>query len=107
MLDMGFADDIEAILRETPEQRQTVLFSATIPPRIDRIARRHMRDPARIRLGHAAGAPGEAALVQQRAYVVPRAHKPAALGRVLDLEAPAAALVFCRTRDEVDPSPRR
>ena len=41
-------------------------------------------------------------LVQQSAYVVPRGHKPAALGRVLDLEAPAAAVVFCRTRDEVD-----
>ena len=40
--------------------------------------------------------------MRQTAYVVPRAHKPAALGRVLDVEAPAAAIVFCRTRDEVD-----
>ena len=47
-------------------------------------------------------APGEAPQVRQSAYVVARAHKPAALGRVLDVEAPTAAIVFCRTRDEVD-----
>lgn len=102
MLDMGFAEDIEAILDGTPGDRQTVLFSATMPPRIDRMARRHLRDPARIELGREAVAPGEVALVRQTAYVVPRAHKPAALGRVLDVEAPAAAVVFCRTRAEVE-----
>jgi ATP-dependent RNA helicase DeaD len=104
MLDMGFAEDIEAILAETPEVRQTVLFSATIPPRIDAIARRHLRDPVRIAIGAGpAGATGgQAPLVRQVAYVVPRAYKAATLGRVLDVEAPAAALVFCRTRDEVD-----
>jgi ATP-dependent RNA helicase DeaD len=102
MLDMGFADDIEAILQETPEGRQTVLFSATIPPRIDGIALRHLRDPVRIHMGQETAEPGEAPLVRQSAYVVARAYKPAALGRVLDVEAPAAALVFCRTRDEVD-----
>jgi ATP-dependent RNA helicase DeaD len=102
MLDMGFAEDIEAILQETPENRQTVLFSATMPPRIDGIARRHLRDPVRIHMGRETTAPGAAPLVRQSAYVVPRAHKPAALGRVLDVESPTAALVFCRTRDEVD-----
>ena len=102
MLDMGFADDIEAILEQTPQQRQTVLFSATMPPRIDAISRRHLRDPVRIRIGaHAADAAG-APLVRQSAYVVSRAHKPAALGRILDVESPTAALVFCRTRHEVD-----
>jgi ATP-dependent RNA helicase DeaD len=102
MLDMGFADDIEAILQETPDDRQTVLFSASMPPRINGMARRHLRDPVRIELGRDATTPGDASLVRQSAYVVPRAHKAAALGRVLDVEAPAAALVFCRTRDEVD-----
>ncbi|HSK55511.1 MAG TPA: DEAD/DEAH box helicase [Jiangellales bacterium] len=102
MLDMGFAEDIEAILEETPEARQTVLFSATMPMRIDRMARRHLRDPARVQIGRSATAAGEAPLVRQTAYVVRRAHKPAALGRILDVEAPTAALVFCRTRDEVD-----
>jgi len=102
MLDMGFAEDIEAILEETPEERQTVLFSATMPARIDRMARRHLRDPERVQIGRLVAAAGEAPLVRQTAYVVRRAHKPAALGRILDVEAPTAALVFCRTRDEVD-----
>jgi ATP-dependent RNA helicase DeaD len=100
MLDLGFAEDIEAILGNTPKSRQTALFSATMPPRINGMVRRHLRDPVRVELGHQA--PADGLLVQQSAYIVPRGHKPAALGRVLDLEAPAAAVVFCRTRDEVD-----
>ncbi len=102
MLDMGFAEDIEAILGNTPENRQTALFSATMPPRIDGMVRRHLRDPVRVELGRQASASADGLLVRQTAYVVPRGHKPAALGRVLDLEAPTAAVVFCRTRDEVD-----
>ena len=102
MLDMGFAEDLETILTATPESRQTVLFSATIPTRILGIARRHLRDPARVEIERAISAAGEAPLVRQTAYVVARAHKAAALGRILDIEAPTAALVFCRTREEVD-----
>ncbi|HEU4973776.1 MAG TPA: DEAD/DEAH box helicase [Baekduia sp.] len=102
MLDMGFAEDLEAILAAAPPERQTLLFSATMPARIRRLAGSHLREPVRIELGRARPAAGEAPLVRQTAYIVPRAHKPAALGRVLDLESPAAAIVFCRTRDEVD-----
>jgi ATP-dependent RNA helicase DeaD len=102
MLDMGFAEDIEAILAETPEDRQTVLFSATMPPRIDSIARRHLRDPVRIAMGRTAVTSGDLPLVRQSAYIVARAHRSAALGRILDVEAPSAAIVFCRTREEVD-----
>jgi ATP-dependent RNA helicase DeaD len=103
MLDMGFADDIEEILSSTPEDRQTALFSATMPPRIDGMVRRHLRNPVRVELGRqSASTPAEDLLVRQTAYIVPRGHKPAALGRVLDLEAPTATVVFCRTRDEVD-----
>ncbi len=103
MLDMGFAEDLEALLGALPEVRQTVLFSATLPPRIQTLSRRHLRDPVRIELaGGPTDAGTDAPLVRQRAYVVARAFKPAALGRVLDLESPAAAIVFCRTRDEVD-----
>ncbi|MET0136220.1 MAG: DEAD/DEAH box helicase [Kibdelosporangium sp.] len=103
MLDMGFAEDIEAILAVTAEGRQTVLFSATMPARVDGIARRHLREPVRIEMGRAATTgEGEGPLVRQSAYVVARAHKPAALGRVLDVEAPTSAIVFCRTREEVD-----
>jgi ATP-dependent RNA helicase DeaD len=102
MLDMGFAEDIEAILTATPASRQTVLFSATMPPRIDRIARRYMHDPVRIEIARSAGEQDAPRLITERAYVVTRAHKAAALGRILDVEEPAAAIVFCRTRTEVD-----
>jgi ATP-dependent RNA helicase DeaD len=102
MLDMGFAEDIEAILDETPEDRQTVLFSATMPRRLDALARQYLRDPVRLQIARPTAEAGVAPQVRQTAYVVPRAAKPAALGRVLDLEAPTAAIVFCRTRDEVD-----
>jgi len=102
MLDMGFAEDIEAILLSTPAERQTVLFSATMPARIDGMVRRHLREPVKIHMGRASVDSGQTPLVRQVAYVVPRAFKVATLGRILDLESPAAALVFCRTRDEVD-----
>jgi ATP-dependent RNA helicase DeaD len=102
MFDMGFAEDIELILGETPQDRQTALFSATMPPRIDAMVRRHLSDPVRVELGRKASASPEALLVRQTAYMTPRGHKPAALMRVLDMETPAAAIVFCGTRDEVD-----
>jgi ATP-dependent RNA helicase DeaD len=101
MLDMGFADDIDSILQATPEDRQTVLFSATMPARINALARKYQRDPVRIQIGRGDTQPGTE-LVRQSAYMVQRAHKPAALGRILDIEAPKATLVFCRTRVEVD-----
>jgi ATP-dependent RNA helicase DeaD len=102
MLDMGFAEDIEAILKDTPKERQTMLFSATMPPRIEAIARQHLRAPATVRVAQEPVAPGQLPKVKQVGYVVPRQFKVAALVRVLDVEAPAAALVFCRTRTEVD-----
>jgi ATP-dependent RNA helicase DeaD len=102
MLDMGFAEEIEAILDRTPEKRQTALFSATIPPRIDGMVRRYLRDPVRVELGRQASASADGLLVRQTAYLVPRGYKAAALGRVLDLERPTATIVFCSTRDEVD-----
>lgn len=102
MLDMGFAEDIEAILEHAPEQRQTVLFSATMPARIDGMARAYLTDPIRILIAREKPVAGEAPRVRQSAYLVARAHKPAALGRVLDVESPTAAIVFCRSREEVD-----
>src|SRR6185437_8805785 len=102
MLDMGFAEDIELILGETPQSRQVALFSATMPPRIDGWVRRYLSDPVRVELGRKASASSDGLLVRQTAYMTPRGYKPAALVRVLDVEKPAAAVVFCRTRDEVD-----
>ena len=102
MLDMGFAEDLEAILDATPKKRQTVLFSATMPPRIGAIARKHQHEPVRVTIERSSTESGTSPLVEQRAYLVPRHHKAAALGRILDIEAPEAAIVFCRTRGEVD-----
>ncbi len=102
MRDMGFAEDIEAILAATPKTRQTMLFSATMPPRIKAIAGRHLTKPVEITVAGELVAAGELPRVRQTAYLVPRAHKLAALGRVLDAEAPKAALIFCKTRSEVD-----
>ncbi|MFW2381669.1 MAG: DEAD/DEAH box helicase [Acidimicrobiales bacterium] len=102
MLDMGFADDLESILGELPAERQTLLFSATMPPRIQAIARSHLTEPKVVQIARPEQDPGELPKVRQLAYMVNRNHKAAALGRILDMEAPDAALVFCRTRVEVD-----
>ncbi|MET0396748.1 MAG: DEAD/DEAH box helicase, partial [Longimicrobiaceae bacterium] len=99
MLDMGFIEDIDAILEETPAERQTALFSATFPPRIADLARKALTDPERITI---APEKLDTPLVRQTAYLVPRQHKLEALARVLDVEAPTSAIIFCRTRTEVD-----
>jgi ATP-dependent RNA helicase DeaD len=102
MLDMGFAEDLEAILSAAPKTRQTALFSATLPPRIRDMAERHLNDPVRVSIPSERTEAGTMPRVRQSAYIVGRSHKIAALGRVLDVEAPTLAFVFCRTRTEVD-----
>ena len=102
MLEMGFIEDIESILALTPADRQTVLFSATMPKRIAALADRHLRDPQRISIASKESVADEVPRVRQTSYVVTRNTKPAALGRVLDAEDPKAAIVFCRTRGGVD-----
>jgi ATP-dependent RNA helicase DeaD len=102
MLDMGFADELDAILATLPKKRQTALFSATMAPRILQIAKRHLHDPVRVTIARETVAPGEAPRVREIAYIVQRRHKAAALARVMDMEDSASAIVFCRTRLEVD-----
>jgi ATP-dependent RNA helicase DeaD len=102
MLDMGFAEELEAILAELPAKRQTALFTATMPKRITAIAERHLHYPVRLAIAEEKAARGVAPRVRQVAYLVSRAQKVDALGRILDLESPASALVFCRTRGEVE-----
>lgn len=105
MLDMGFAEDLEAILVATPAGRPLALFSATLPARIGGLARKYLTDPISVhieaRTTTAAGAPAKGK-IRQTAYVVARPHKRAALARILDIEDPSSAIVFCRTRTEVD-----
>ena len=102
MLDMGFAEDLETLLAATPAAHQTALFSATISPTIARIAARHLREPVRVAVRPERPTSDAAPRVRQRAYVVRGPDKLAALARILDLEDPASALVFARTRVEVD-----
>jgi ATP-dependent RNA helicase DeaD len=102
MLDMGFADELEAILAALPDVRQTALFSATMPRRILEIAKRHLRDAVRVTIASEKLAAGAAPRVREIAYIVQRRHKAAALARVLDMEVPTSVIVFCRTRIEVD-----
>ena len=102
MLDMGFAEDLEAILEATPSTRQTTLFSATMPARILSIAQKHLNKPQRVTIAREKTAAGKLPRVRQVAYIVRRAQKAEALGRVLDMENPTSAIVFCRTRLEVD-----
>lgn len=102
MLDLGFADELEAIFEALPETAQTALFSATLPPRIAKIAEQHLNNPTRITIAREQTAEGEAPRVPQIAYVVGRNYRTAALGRILDLEAPELAIIFTRTRMEVD-----
>ena len=99
MLDMGFVEDIEFILGKVPEERQIGLFSATIPKRIDALAQRYQRKPARISIAQ------EAATAPQTRQMYVETHhreKVQALTRILDLESPSSAIIFCRTKRDVD-----
>ncbi|HEY0020914.1 MAG TPA: DEAD/DEAH box helicase [Longimicrobium sp.] len=99
MLDMGFIEDIEAILESLPTERQTALFSATFPPRIQDLARKALKEPERVVI---TPEKLDTPLVRQVAYLVNRHHKLEALARILDVEAPTSSILFCRTRTEVD-----
>jgi len=102
MLDMGFAEDLDLLLSATPKTRQTALFAATMAARIGAIAEKHLKSPKRVNIKAAKREPGEVPRVRQIAYLVSRQQKSFALNRILEFEAPASAIVFCRTRVEVD-----
>jgi ATP-dependent RNA helicase DeaD len=102
MLDMGFAEDLDAILEQTPATKQTALFSATMPSRIKSIAHRHLKHPVEITIAKEPAKAGVTPRVQQTAYVVTRPYRGATLARIIDMASAKSALVFCRTRIEVD-----
>ncbi len=102
MLDMGFADEIDAILGRLPKKCQIILFSATLPNKIEGLISSYIKDPLHFKIKDDSVIKNTSPLVSEKAYIVQRSYKPLALGRVLDVELPQAALVFCRTRDEVD-----
>ena len=104
MLQMGFIDDIEWILQQTPPNRQVALFSATLPPAIRRIAQKHLRSPAEITIQSKTST---AANIRQRYWLVSGLHKLDALTRILEAETFDGMLIFVRTKLEtVDLSDR-
>ncbi len=102
MLDMGFAEEIDAILAKLPPKCQVVLFSATLPDKIQGLISGYIKNPVRFQIKKDDLLKNTSPLVTEKAYIVQRSHKALALGRVLDVELPQASIVFCRTRDEVD-----
>ena len=95
MLRMGFIDDVEWILEQTPKQRQMALFSATLPKQIQRIARRHLQDPREIAIKTRTAT---AETIRQRYWLVSGLHKLDALTRILEVEPFDALLMFVRTK---------
>ena len=99
MLRMGFAEDVETIAASLPEERRTSLFSATMPPAIQRVARQHLNDPVRIEVSPQASTVDT---VHQTYAVVPFRHKIGAVARVLAVTDAEAALVFVRTKSTAE-----
>ncbi len=99
MLDMGFRDDIEHILKSVPEQRQCLFFSATMPRAIQDLIKRYTRDPAWVRIeAHAQNAPQ----VEQIYFEVDRRSKIELLTRLIDLHDFRFGIIFCSTKIMVD-----
>ena len=95
MLSMGFVEDIETILKETPAERQTALFSATLPPEIRRLADRYLHNPESVTIQRPQMT---VAAVEQRYYLVNEKDKLAALTRLFEMEDVTRGLIFVRTK---------
>ncbi|WP_420064060.1 DEAD/DEAH box helicase [Microbacterium istanbulense] len=99
MLKMGFAEDVEQILAQTPEDKQVALFSATMPPQIRRLAQQYLRDPEEIAIKSKTATNTN---ITQRYLVVSYAQKVDALTRILEVENFDGMIVFVRTKNETE-----
>ena len=99
MLRMGFADDVETIAQSLPTDRRTALFSATMPPAIQAVARQHLHEPVQVEVSRPAST---VATVHQTYAVVPFRHKIGAVSRVLAVTDAEAAIVFVRTKSTAE-----
>ena len=97
MLNMGFKDDLESIMAQTPEWRQTLLFSATMPAEIARISKKYMQDPIEISVGTKNSGSEN---VAHHYYMVQAHDRYKALKRVVDVTPDVYGIIFCRTRQE-------
>jgi len=99
MLNMGFIEDIEVILKELPEERQTLLFSATMPKQIQNLAQNFMKVPELISIK---AKEVTVETIEQHYIVVPESQKFDVISRLLDIQSPELAIIFCRTKRRVD-----
>lgn len=99
MLNMGFVDDVTAIMEHAPESAQRVLFSATMPPMLKNIVERFLRDPVTVDV---AGKNHTVDKVQQQFWVVKGVEKDEAMSRLLETEETDASIVFVRTRQDTE-----
>lgn len=99
MLSMGFRDDIETILKDVPQERQTILFSATMSPEIMRITKQYQTDPELIKITREQLTVPN---IEQTYYEVPIGKKTEVLSRLLDVYNPSRSIVFCNTKKQVD-----
>jgi ATP-dependent RNA helicase DeaD len=97
MLNMGFRDDLDAILENTPGTKQTLLFSATMPDGVRRIASEYMTEPEEISIGKKNQG---SANISHEYYIVKASDRYLALKRILDINPDIYGIVFCRTREE-------
>ena len=95
MLRMGFIDDVEWVLEKLPEQRQVVLFSATMPSEIRRLSRKYLKDPAEVTIRQKGA---ESSTIRQRHLIVNGSQKLEALTRVLEAESSEGVIIFARTK---------
>lgn len=95
MLRMGFVDDVETILQETPEQKQVVLFSATMPPAIKKLTQRYLKNPVDIRIKNTTTT---VAKIRQRYWQGKTIHKLDALTRIFEAEPFDGIIIFVRTK---------
>jgi ATP-dependent RNA helicase DeaD len=99
MLDMGFREDIEVILSDTPDERQTVMFSATMAKDIIELTKKFLNDPVIVNVTHKKMSTPQ---IQQTYFEVQDKNKPEVLARLIDLHNIKLALVFCNTKSQVD-----
>lgn len=99
MLDMGFQDELEAILAELPKKRQTLLFSATMAPAIRKLAEKYLNNPQQVKV---ASTEMTVPSIEQYYFEVPEREKFEVLCRLLDMETPQLAIIFGRTKRRVD-----
>ncbi|MBU1093364.1 MAG: DEAD/DEAH box helicase [Firmicutes bacterium] len=99
MLKMGFQDDLETLLKDTPNTRQTALFSATIPPFIRKVAQKYQKNPAIIQIETPTLTVTK---TDQIYYMVKKSDRDQLLLRVLDYHDPNSAIIFCNTKVDVD-----